>query len=301
MPALCKCLRAPLITHILLGMIILLLFLSALNLNATVYSGPVSRSLGGTGRAGIGGMEGAFLNPATIALLKNYEVDFYYTDGYARDGEHRNAWMVGAGDNTEGVLFPGALHYGRTRDTGRAGAPANGEVWHAAGAYLLSDRLSVGLSAFRLQSKVVDDGSYTQWNGSLGAVVLLNEDLSFGYVLNNLVQPADKVPVSIREEMNQGLGLFYRAADSIILRADLVRPERHNPNKELTYMFGLESAPTELFAARLGYRHEAVTRRKIWAVGVAFTGPRLKIDYSLEKEQEGATGALHSVDMRLPF
>ncbi len=268
---------------------------------APLFYGPASAAMGGTGRAGLASAQGALLNPATVPLVKDYEVNAYYRDGYIADREHRQGWAIGVVDNSEGVLFPGALHYARIRDTGRTGDPADGELWHVAGAYLFSERFSMGLSGYRAQFDVSNQPHYTQWSSSVGAIVLIHEDLSFAYVLDNIGKPGSDMPVGLRQDLEQSLGLFWRFAQLATLRADVSRREELNPKKHLTYMAGLESAVNEFTVFRFGFRREEDVDRKIWTAGFGFNGPRLRFDYAVEKNAEDTSGALHSVDMRIPF
>jgi hypothetical protein len=266
-----------------------------------LFYGPVSAAMGGTGRAGISSSEGAFINPATIPLIKTYELIGYYRDGYLDDGVHRQGWAVGAVDNSEGVLFPGALHYARTRDTGRAGEPADGEIWHVSGAYLLSDRLSVGASAYRVQYDVGNQPHYTQWAGSLGAIVLVNEDLSLAYVIDNIGKPGSDTPPALRQDLQQSVGLFYRFAELATARFDVSKTDKFNPDHKLNWMAGLESAFNEFMVFRIGYRRDELADSRIYTAGIGFNGPRLRFDYTVEKNAENTSGALHSVDLRVPF
>ncbi len=268
---------------------------------AQVYHGPISSSMGGTGRAGIGGGEGAFLNPAVIPLIKNYDFTATFRDGEVGAGQHRQGWGIGAVDNSEDVLFPGAAHFVRTRETGRASAPSNGEIWHAAGAYLLNDQFSIGVSVYRLHHKVKPYPAYVQWNGSLGMVYLLNENFSVAYVLDNLAKPGSEIPLGLREDMRHSLGTFARFAEMAILRFDLSRLEKNNPDHKMIYMFGLESATSEFMVFRAGYNLDDIHNRRVWSAGFAFNGPRLRVDYSFEKAVEDSSGALHSVDLKVPF
>lgn len=265
------------------------------------FRGPVSSAMGGAGRAGMSSGEGAFLNPAVIPLIKNYEFIGYYRDGYIDEGQHRQGWAIGAVDNSEGVLFPGSLHYVRTRDTGKANNPANGEVWHAAGAYLISDRLSVGGNFYYAKYSIDGEPKYEQWSGGVGTVVLINEDLAFAYVVNNIGKPGSDMPLALREDLEQGMGVFWRFARLATLRADITRREELNPDKKLTYMMGLESAFNEYGVFRMGFRREEQSDLKVWTAGMGFNGPRMRFDYSVEKNEERTSGALHSVDMRIPF
>lgn len=279
-----------------------LFIFGSFSLNADpLYSGPVSSAMGGTGRAGLSSSEGALINPATIPLIKTHEVIGYFRDGYLDDGQHRQGWALGAVDNSEGVLFPGALHYARTRDTGRAGEPADGEVWHVAGAYLISDRLSVGASAYRVQYDVGNQPHYTQWAGGLGAIVLINEDLALAYVIDNIGKPGSDTPAALRQDLQQAVGVFYRFAELATLRFDVTKTDKFNPDHKLNWMMGLESAFNEFLVFRAGYRRDELAESKIYTAGIGFNGPRLRFDYTVEKNAENTSGALHSVDLRVPF
>lgn len=247
--------------------------------SANFFRGPISSAMGGAGRAGISSSEGAFLNPAVIPLVRNYEFILFYRDGYLDEGQHRQGLMVGAVDNSEGVFFPGAGHYGKIRDTGRSVGGAEGEIWHLAGAYLFSDRLSVGFSAYRL---LFDDPikEYVQWNASLGTVILVNDFISVAYVLDNLGKPGSEVPRGMRQDMRQSIGIFGRVEDILGARFDIEREERFNEDKKMTYMAGIESLMSEFFVIRLGYRAEELADQRFWTAGFGFNGPRLKMDYS---------------------
>lgn len=269
--------------------------------HAEFFRGPISSAMGGSGRAGLPSSEGAFLNPAVIPLVKNYELIGFYRDGEISPGQHRQGWAVGVVDNSDGVLFPGALHYAKTRDTGRSDHGINGELWHAAGAYLLQDRLSLGFSAYRIQYQSKGGPEYTQWNGSLGAVFLVHENLSFAYVFDNIARPGSEVPLGLREDPKHTVGLFARLVEILTLRIDVQRETQFNPHGALTYMGGIESAMSEYFVMRLGYRYDDLREQRFWTGGLGFNGPRLRVDYSIEKSQEGSSGALHSVDLRVPF
>lgn len=281
--------------------IILCSFLFVQSAWAEFFRGPISSAMGGAGRAGLPSSEGALLNPAVLPLITNYEFIGFYRDGYIGPGEHRQGWMVGVVDNSEGVYFPGAAHYGKIRDTGRTHAGVHGEIWHAAGAYLWRNKISFGASAYRLQYNSKGDRDHTQWNGSLGVVGIVHENLSFAFVFDNLARPGSEVPLGLREDPKHSVGFFGRLSDLLTVRGDLLREMEFNPDGRLTYMVGLESVTSEFFVARLGYRLDDLRNRRVWTAGFAFNGPRLKVDYAIEKPQEGTSGALHSVDLRVPF
>ena len=268
---------------------------------ADLFHGSVSSGMAGTGRAAMDSGEAAFLNPALIPLIKNYELDTYYHDGTLDPSQHRNAIGLGAADNTPEVLFPGAIHYLRTRDTGRAGAPADGELWHAAIGRAVNRNFSFGISGYRLTSKVERDREYVQWNYSLGVLWMINPHMGVAYVLNNLAGASSETPRGLREDMQQAVGFFASLGELARFRFDLTRNERFNPEQRMTYAVGFENLSGDFAVFRAGYRRDDERHQDYVTLGAGFNGPRLKIDYSFEKNVHGTSGALHGVDIRLPF
>jgi len=286
-------------------MIKLLLLLSSLGLplraaHADLFRGPQSTALGGSGVAGMPGAESGLLNPALIPLFDGSGVDAYYRDGYSDRGRHDTSWGFGAIDNGKDVWFPGTLHYFRSREMGRSDIPADGELWHAAIGQRV-DKLAVGVSAYRLSHDLKGDRRYEQWNYSLGAVYQVVENFGVGYVLKNLAGAGSNIPVGLREDLSQTLGLYGNINEIARLRFDVSRRERFNPDKRMAYMFGLESRTSEMLQLRLGYRYDDWANQRFWTAGFGFDGPRLKVDYAFEKAQERTSDALHSVDLRLVF
>src|SRR4051794_17938553 len=100
-------------------LILALISLTCFHLHAELFRGPVSSALGGAGVAGVPSSEAALLNPALVPLYKESSIDAYYRDGYIGEGQHRQTVGLGALDNTGDSWIPGALHYLRTRDSGR--------------------------------------------------------------------------------------------------------------------------------------------------------------------------------------
>lgn len=281
------------------SLLVLFLFHS-LAANAELYRGPLSAAMGGTGIAAMDATEGSFLNPALVPLLKGYEFDPYYRDGALDQGHHQTSYGLGAGDNSEGVMFPGTLHYMRLRDTGVAKGPASSELWHAAIGKSYKN-FSAGVSVYRLDSKVERDQEYIQWNYSLGLLALITNDMGVGYVLKNIAKPGSDVPKGLRQDLEQGVGLFASLGTLARVRLDVTRNEVDNIDKKLVYMIGFENLASQYGVFRIGYRKDAQMDQNYLTLGAALEGPRLKIDYAFEKNLKGTSEALHSVDLRLPF
>lgn len=267
---------------------------------AQVFRGPISSALGGSGRAAMDSPEGSLLNPALIPLIKDFEIDGFFRDGSLDPGTHSQAWGFGAGDNSKTVLFPGSIHYIKLRDTGRAAAPVDGELWHV-GVAKTFQQFSFGVSGYRLSSKVMNDKEYVQWNYSLGLLWIYNEAFGMGYTLQNIAGSGSDVPVGLREDLQQGIGFFTALAEIARLRLDITRNEQRNPSQKMVYMVGFENQVDAFGIFRMGYRLDDERGQRYVTAGLCFNSPRLKVDYSFEKNLKGTGDALHSVDMRLPF
>jgi hypothetical protein len=283
-------------------LLLALLAFFTLSAQAQIFRGTLSSSMGGTGRAAIDSLEGAFLNPALVPLLKDYEIDGYYRDGTLDPGQHKQAWGVGAGDNSADVLFPAEVNYVRLRETGVAGAkgPVDSELMHLA-IGKTAGNFSFGISGYRLASHVTTDQEYDQWNYSLGTLAMINPDMGIAYVLANLARPGSDVPVGLRQDMQQGVGFFSSIFDIARLRIDITRNEVNNVDKKMIYMIGFENMATQYAIFRMGYRHDDQMAQDYLTLGFGLHGPRLKLDYAFEKCLKGTSEALHSVDLRLPF
>ena len=281
----------------------LVLFFSPQFLFAQVLRGTLSTSLGGTGVAGLSAAEGALLNPALVTIYPGSGADGVFRDGARTDGQHQHGWSVGAVDNSKESLFSGAFHYARTHDLGRVQGSAGGELYHGAFGYRFTNYVALGASAYRLSYKLAErePRNSTQWNWDLGALVMLTPSLGFGYTLRNLAHASGRVPSALRETLNQTVGFYAGVGEIARIRVDLGRRETQNDDHRLIYMAGLETRMRDLFVLRFGYRHDEAGEGRIASAGLGLDGPKLKIDYGVEKATEGSSGALHSVDMRIPF
>ena len=283
----------------LLSIVVLILF--SFSSRAQIFRGPQSSALGGTGRAGLSSSEGAFLNPALVPLIAGYEGQAYFRDGDIGPGQHRHTMGLGLSDNGQEVMFAGNLTYLRVHDTGLAATPVDGDIWHAAIGKAFAQRFSMGASVYRAQYMVLNDRRYTQWNYSLGGIWLPLPKLAVAYVISNLAHPGSDTPRALRQDTAQGFGANWELYDFVRLRADVARQEMFNPKHRLNYGVGFESMTSDFIVMRVGCHRDELADTRIWTAGFGFNGPRLKVDYSFEKNEERTSGALHSVDMTLPF
>ncbi len=65
-------------------------------------------------------------------------------------------------------------------------------------------------------------------------------------------------------------------------------------------MAGIETRMRDVFILRFGFRHDE-SATAAWPARVRLGRPEIEDRLRVEKATEGASGALHSVDMRIPF
>jgi hypothetical protein len=280
-------------------MLILFFSLFLSNAHAQIFQGPVSSALGGSGRAGLDANEGAALNPALVPLQKS-EATGYFRDGQLDSGQHLNSWGASLSE-TQDVLLPGELTYLKIRNTGSAPAAVDGDLWSGSIGYLFFKRLAVGVTLYHLGLKEVGQPLTEQWNGALGGLFLITPTFGVAYVLDNPVHAASSIPVGMRQLMRQSVGLFYSSEYNARFRLDFVRQEAFNPNKRIDVRGGIETEVSDYMVFRIGGRADETQEQRFITAGLGFEGPKLKIDYSFEKNVERTSGAVHSVDMRITF
>jgi hypothetical protein len=281
--------------------LLVFVFMSAPASAQNVFEGPIAKSLGGSGRAGLDSVDGAFLNPALVALLPKSELTAYYQDGTRTAGQHQTIYGLDMSENDKDVLFSGNIAYLRTRTTGLVNAPVDGEIWHGAFAKSFFDRLSVGLSVYHFQAKSDVFNTSEQWNGSLGAVFMILPKLGVSFVYDNPIHQGSHVPTEVRFLPQQSFGVYWGIPYNAKLRLDIVRPDDDNPGNRLDIRTAIESAVGEFFVFRLGGRFDEYEDQRFITAGLGFNGPNLKIDYGIEKNVSGVGGAVHSVDLRGSF
>ena len=264
------------------------------------FSGAQSLGLAGSGRAGMESAESAFVNPALLGFLKS-EAQLNYTDGMVRERSHSTNMGITIVDSEAGNISPGALSYRKLRSFGGAlSAPADGDLWHGALGKLISPQWGLGLSVYRLTYDSQGLDIPEQWNGSLGVIYLVTPNLGVAYVLDSPVKADDEVPEALRMNLRNSLGFYYSTEKNSRLRLDLSKQERGEvtENPDLAMSFEIKSA--DYVAIRFGHHWDGQTAENRLGAGIAFMGPRLKVEYGFLQNLKDSQ-AMHSVDLRIPF
>jgi hypothetical protein len=150
-------------------------------------------------------------------------------------------------------------------------------------------------------SELTGGQSYNSFDGHLGALYNPHPDFGFGLVFYNVGSRDDARPAEIQNYDKASLGGLYIFREYFRLRADISQQLEVNPDNKALYQVGLESKLAGFVIFRLGMDKNELDQRKYFTAGISFDGPRAKVDYSYRKLNESGVGAMHSVDIRLPF
>lgn len=260
---------------------------------------------GGAGRAVGQAAEAGLLNPALIPLAPAFEGVAYYQDGYWAREEHQNLKGVTLLDNHEGVIVPGSLSYLQSRrtfvePTTQASSSVEEELWQGSIGKFYNRHWSLGLSALRLSSKF-EGREHVQWNGVAGVYVVPHPLWSLGFVYYNPFHPSSEVSESIRLVPQVSLGAALVFPHVARLSFDLSRWEKMNPDKKWIYQLGLETFVAEFLSLRFGGDWDDNNKRTLATAGLSFNGPRLRLDYAVQKQVRNDRGAVHNLALRLSF
>jgi len=269
---------------------------------AQYLTGPVAMALGGAGRAASEDGEQFMLNPASIVESSQISSSVFYSDGYNGVNQHDNYFGATLTDNEDDVWLAGAYSYVH-RDRTFLNANDLIEDYHqvSAGRWVVK-HLALGLNVNYMQSQIANMSNlYVQWNGHVGAFYVPTKELAIGFVAYNILGRDETVPVEIQQSPKLALGVTYIFMPQIRGRIDISQVQVQNPNHDLEYQLGFETRTSEFFLFRAGYDQDDLNQIKYWSVGLAFDGPRIKIDYFFRENFGYGSGGLHGIDIRLPF
>lgn len=269
--------------------------------HAQYLTGPVASGLGGAGRGAVDEGEQIFLNPATIVHASPFTSALFYIDGYTEKNEHDNILGLSLADNTEGLFFSGGYAYAKRRRTYDARSTIE-EQYHqvSLGKFALR-HLSFGATVTFLDTDMIEGPSYRQWDFHIGSHYNPHPNFGIGLVFYNVASRHEKVPAELQNLDAVALGAHYIFMPMFRLRLDISQQMERNPDQKIHYQMGVESHLSNFMVTRIGYDVDTLAKRNVYSLGVGFNGPRLKLDYFYRKDSDYSAGALHGVDLRLPF
>lgn len=268
---------------------------------AQYYTGAVASGAGGAGRAAAEVSETALLNPATIAHAPDFSAATYFTTGDLDSTENTQIYGLTLVDNNSEAFFPGSLSFLRRHRDYKSLPSVEDNYINASIGGFFYHQFAMGLSVLRLEQKIKRGKKYEQWNGVVGMHYTPTPDLGLGLVVYNMAQVDEDIPQDLQLIPKVSAGLSYIINQFVRVRFDLSREERFNPNHKLIYNGGLESFLNGFLILRLGVSRDDRLQITRYTGGLSFDGPQFKLDYAYGQNEDQANGALHSVDLRIPF
>lgn len=286
-------------------MMAILLFLYGLdhNLNtahAQQFPGPISTSIGGAGAGGYNAPESILLNPAAVNLLTPMDADLIYQDGSVSSDVHKTGLGLLVTDNSEDVLFPGAIYYARGARK-FYGQGAEEQLWSVVVGRSYNEQWHFGLRLSHLTSTISNNQQHKQFTPGLGVIFWPMKSLSIGFAYENMSQQKKKIPLAFRLVPEARLGVQYKPSELFGFFFDVSRREAENPDNKGVIHGGFQSTSNAWSVFRMGMKWDDYAKQNFFTVGAGFDGPRLKINYGLQKALKGTNGALHGVDFRVTF
>ena len=269
--------------------------------NAQLFTGPVSSGMGGAGVASVEVVESSFLNPATLAHSPQFVGGLFFQEGWL-EGLHRQSQLaLTLVDYSEGVLIPGSFGFVQNTTSYEDLGSVNKRIWHIAVGDFVINQLAVGTSLHYVEAELAGQ-VYDQFNMTAGALWNPHPDWGFGLSFYNLFAPSTKTPLMFRDIQSITIGFTFIASEFLRLRGDIGQRLQENPDRNLQIRGGIESFIARFFVLRLGWNSNQWLKRDNLTAGFSFLSPRFTLDYAYQKSQEREErGALHSVDLSLPF
>ena len=160
--------------------------------------------------------------------------------------------------------------------------------------------LSLGASLFRLNQDPLQGPRVAQWNSTIGVTYVAMKALGFGFAYYNFIKQPERAQTGLDQLPGWRFGFNYGFSDILRFRADYQMQLEQNPGQKGQFLYGAEVKSFRFLSLRFGHRIDDVNKASFITSGLGFDGPRLKMNYSFEKNTQGNFGAMHSVDLRIP-
>jgi hypothetical protein len=270
-------------------------------LNASVFQGPVSTSIGGAGSAGVLTLEASHLNPAALAHVNGYYMGFMYGAGTHQNydgapGSNVSGMGLVLTDASEEVAVPATLSYVKG-NLFQDGQEFEETEIHVGVGYRLIELVSLGIAAKRVSRNIIRGPEKVEHNGSIGFLFTPGKTLGISLVFNDVLDSKDGfdlIPVTT-------VGAFWMYENAVRFYADWSQPQKSNPGRRDILALGIENILFgNYISVRTGGRWDQVLAKRFLAGGLGWEGPNLSVDYAYEKNVD-SDEFRHLVDMRVLF
>lgn len=261
--------------------------------SAQVYSGAISASAGGTGRAAVDAGTAGFLNPAMLAHQRGRQVYTAWT---------QDVLAVSLSENMEESTIPSSFAYWQKKSelisNGVASSFAQQDL-RLALAELIKNGWSVGLTAHYFQVKSTTK-SWNQANLDLGIAVTPVANMGLALVLYDLGPTNKEIPEELQLTPKVGLGFHHIFKEYFRTRIDIVSGPGQNFAKS-TVMLGFENYLNQWVIFRVGTQNNKFLNEDLLSLGIGFDLPKFRLNYAYQFVATNSKDQRHSVDLAVPF
>lgn len=250
--------------------------------------GSTSSALGGAGVGAVNATDGAFNNPASIALFEH---------GSAAVSLAHKGFRVSFSDNGQDAMFPAALGYHQSEIS-----TVKTKAFHLVLAKAIENKFSFGANIHVQDTKIdQNENTYKQTFVDVATLVKVSNWLTIGAAYKN--KPLSDTELSDFIDYNPSLsfGVEMAYADIMNVRIDTESAQNLSLQQRQNYKFGLELLLKDWFMGRLGYQNNNVLSQNYSTVGFGFGGPQFGLHYAYVKESNFEKDSYHSVDLAFPF
>lgn len=290
--------RKRLLEQLIISLCFAFLFVTPTLARASDYQSPRTVALGGAGHAGPLLNDSIFLNPSYVSFLPTYSVSgsvlFF-------KGTHPTI-----GDNYHGRNYNVSIQDGRT------------ETLQAAISYTLREdgfMIHLGVSKAVLQSLgfALSGKFYGTTFGSpnmgqditFSTTFLPNAWMQTALIVDNILENDQGLPKNIYREIT--LGTKFNLEKIVLVYADPhYTPNLPNSNQRFGYELGMEFIMMSDFMFRVGmFQNSMIAHQGMYGngygAGVGFLGPKISLDYGLQRVSEPYTDWAHSFGATIYF
>ena len=244
------------------------LFLSVLPLASPAkdLSSPVLLSQGGSGGASLNENLSYLINPAVIGFQNKRKGAVLYSFK-----KNNQTALLSFLDNK--TQLPMAITYQRFWSHSFRKSEKDKMLFSSG--FKISPYFSLGLN-------VEKELSSSAWNGGLGSVLKLGQDLSLAAFLNQVLKKEDK------NQRVLSLALYHKWKSFFSSQLDISRTSQ----KEWIIRGGLETLFQDFLSLRLGAVWLQKIKKGLISGGLAFQSPKLMLEYSIQKDDKDYQQAL---------
>ncbi|MCB0348989.1 MAG: hypothetical protein KDD37_09130 [Bdellovibrionales bacterium] len=254
------------------------------------YTGPYASGMGGAGRAVLGALEAAYMNPAQLGYMSQNHIYGFLEDGEIRGQDERKIGVMGL-DTTTSDLFPGAITYTDVSVKTSAGTVKTKNYEFSLGRREY-DQLSFGITLKRQEwSEPGDSGADHDIN--LGITFVPIKELGLAFVTYNVLESGDE-----RAPRKYALGTHYIWEPFMKVSFDLAYQELNSENSGMDVMGGV-ALPFGYVDLLFGFSSLATTNEEFFTTGFVWNGPRLSLAYSYQNGSKESV--IHNIDFGVFF